>query len=61
MLFNISLISAFMIRNIIYLTLEAKDIISLVNITTLVERSNVIYIINLMLLVLREYINMVTS
>jgi hypothetical protein len=61
MLFNLGLISIFMVRNIIYLTLEVKDIISLVNVITLVERSSVIYIINLVLLVLGEYINMVTS
>ena len=60
-LFNVGLVVAFIIRNTIYLTLEVKDIISLVNVTTLVKCSNIIYIINLVLLVLGEYINIVTS
>ena len=60
-LLDIGLVVTFIIRNAIYLTLEVKDIISLVNVTTLVKCSNIIYIINLVLLVLGEYINMVTS
>jgi hypothetical protein len=61
MLFNLGLISIFIVRNIIYLTLKVKDIISLINIITLVKRFSVIYIINLILLALREYINIITS
>jgi len=61
MLFNIGLIGAFIVKNVICLTLEAKDIISLVNVTTLIKRFSVICIINLVLLALREYINIIAS
>jgi len=60
-LLDIGLVITFVVRNTICLTLEVKDIISLVNITTLVKCSSIIYIINLILLVLGEYINIVTS
>jgi hypothetical protein len=56
-----SLIIAFIIRNTICLTFKIKDIISLVNITILVKYSSIIYIINLILLVLGKYINIITS
>jgi hypothetical protein len=55
MLFNISLIVTFMVKNVICFTLEVKDI------TSLVKRFSVICIINLILLALREYINIIAS
>jgi hypothetical protein len=55
MLFNISLVVAFIVKNIICFTLEVKDVASLV------KCSSVICTINLILLVLRGHINIVAS
>jgi hypothetical protein len=55
MRFNIILVILFLVRNIIYITIGVKDIISLV------KRSTLLYIINLILLALEEYINPIAS
>jgi hypothetical protein len=55
MLFNISLIITFIVKNVICFILEVKDVISLM------KRFSVIYIINLILLALKEYINIIAS
>ena len=49
------LVIAFVIGNVFYLTFGVK------NVTSLVKYSGVIYIINLVLLVLGEYINVIAS
>ena len=61
MLFDVGLIVAFIVRNVICLTLKVKDVASLINIATLVKRSSMIYTINLVLLALEEHINIVAS
>lgn len=60
-LFDVGLIIAFVVGNAICLTLEVKDIVSLVNVATLVKRSGVICTINLVPLALGEHMNMVAS
>jgi hypothetical protein len=55
MLFNISLVVAFIVKNVICLTLEVKDV------TSLVKRFSIICTINLVLLALRGHMNMVAS
>ena len=55
MWFNVILVILFLVGNTIYITISVKDIISLV------ERSTLLYIINLILLALREYINPIAS
>lgn len=60
-LFDVGLIVAFVVGNLICLTLEVKDIVSLVNVATLVKRSGVICTINLVPLALGEHMNMVAS
>lgn len=54
-LFNVGLVIAFVIGNVICLTLGVKDVASLV------KRSGVICTINLILLALGEYMNIITS
>jgi hypothetical protein len=49
------LVILFLIRNIIYITINIKDIVSLI------RRFALLYIINLMPLALREYINLIAS
>ena len=49
------LVILFLVENAIYITIRVKDIISLVKCSTL------LYIINLMLLALEEYINPIAS
>ena len=55
MRFNIVLVVLFLMGNIIYITVGVKDIASLI------ERSALLYIINLMPLALRERINPIAS
>jgi hypothetical protein len=55
MWFNIILVILFLVRNTICITIRVKDIISLVKYSTL------LYIINLILLALGEYINPIAS
>jgi len=57
-LFDVALIVAFVVGNVICLTLEVNDIVSLVNVATLVKRSGVICTINLVPLALGEHMNM---
>jgi hypothetical protein len=54
-LFNVGLVIAFIVKNVICFTLEVKDI------TGLVKRFSVICTINLVLLALRGYMNIVAS
>ena len=49
------LVVLFLVENTIYITIRVKDIISLV------ERFTLLYIINLILLALGEYINPIAS
>jgi hypothetical protein len=51
----VGLVIAFVVRNVFCLTFGVK------NVASLVKRSGVIYIINLILLALREHINVVAS
>jgi hypothetical protein len=60
-LFDAGLIVAFVVGNVICLTLEVKDVATLVNVATLVKRSGVICTINLVPLALGEHMNMVAS
>jgi hypothetical protein len=55
MLFDMGLVVAFMVGNVICLTLGVKDVASLV------KRTDVIYTMNFILLVLREHMNVVAS
>ena len=55
MRFNIVLVVLFLMGNIIYITIRVKDIASLI------ERSALLYIINLMPLALEEHINPIAS
>jgi hypothetical protein len=55
MQFNIILVILFLIRNTIYIIIRVKDIISLV------KHSTLLYIINLILLTLEEYMNPIAS
>jgi hypothetical protein len=55
MWFNVILVALFLMGNAIYIIIRVKDIISLV------ERSTLLYIINLMLLALGECINPMAS
>jgi hypothetical protein len=55
MWFDIILVILFLVGNAIYITIGVKDI------TSLVKRSILLYIINLILLALGEYINPITS
>jgi hypothetical protein len=49
------LIILFLVKNIVYLSVKVKDI------TSLIKRLGLLYIINLMPLALREYINLVAN
>jgi hypothetical protein len=55
MRFNVILVILFLVRNAICITIKVKDIASLI------KRFALLYIINLMLLALREYINLIAS
>jgi hypothetical protein len=55
MRFNVMLVILFLVGNAICITIKVKDIVSLV------KRFALLYIINLMLLALRERINLIAS
>jgi hypothetical protein len=53
--FDILLVILFLVRNIVCLSIKVKDI------SSLTKRSGLLYIINLVLLVLGEYMNLVAN
>ncbi|KAG9231343.1 hypothetical protein BJ875DRAFT_383176, partial [Amylocarpus encephaloides] len=53
--FNILLVVLFLVRNVVCLSIKVKDVASLI------KRSSLLYIINLVLLALGEHINLVVS